>query len=91
MSYNLRLSNQAIEDLRYFKRSGQLAIVKKIGVLLHELEEHPYTGIGKPEQLRFELSGHWSRRITQEHRMTYRVEETEVLVEVLTMRGHYTR
>ena len=89
MSYRLILSDKAKEDLELFKRTGQQLVVKKIAKLLKELKEHPYTGTGKPEPLKYELSGCWSRRITQEHRMTYKVIDDQVIVEVLAFKGHY--
>ena len=63
--------------------------MRKIAALLEDMTAHPYTGIGKPEQLKYGLSGCWSRRINMEHRIIYRVKETEIEVEVLSMRYHY--
>ena len=57
--------------------------------MLEDMTEHPYMGIGKPEPLKYELSGCWSRRINREHRIIYCVKETEIEVEVLSMRYHY--
>jgi len=86
----LILSDKAIEDLRYFK-THETRCYKKTLSLLNELMEHPYTGTGKPERLRYELSGKWSRRINSEHRMVYTVREGVIEVHVLTMRHHYNR
>ena len=80
---------QAKSDWGYWKQSGNTAIMRKIAVLLEDMTAHPYTGIGKPEQLKYGLSGCWSRRINREHRIIYRVKETEIEVEVLSMRYHY--
>lgn len=63
----------------------------RINVLIEECLRHPFTGIGKPEPLRRNLSGWWSRRINREHRLVYRLSgsgETQVL-EVLSCRYHY--
>ncbi|MDR0510227.1 MAG: Txe/YoeB family addiction module toxin, partial [Rikenellaceae bacterium] len=70
--YELVLSNTATEDLRHFKRHD-VRCYKKALSLLRELIEHPYTGTGKPERLKYELSGSWSRRINSEHRIVYTV------------------
>ena len=65
--------------------------MKKITTLLRDISEHPYTGIGKPEPLKYELSGKWSRRINSEHRIIYSVHEStaSVYVYVFSMRYHY--
>ncbi len=63
------------------------AILKKILILLNELAEHPFEGTGKPESLKYEFSGYWSRRITQEHRLIYEVDGDRVLVH--SAKGHY--
>ncbi|MCQ2084364.1 MAG: Txe/YoeB family addiction module toxin [Bacteroidaceae bacterium] len=59
--------------------------------LLHELQEHPFTGTGKPEPLRYQFSGAWSRRINHKDRLVYQVDGEVVTVFVLAMRYHYTR
>ncbi len=56
-------------------------------ILLNEIAEHPYEGTGKPESLKYELSGYWSRRITKEHRLIYEVDGDRVLI--LSAKGHY--
>ena len=86
--YELVLYERAAEDLQYFKRHNVLCYNKALS-LLQELMEHPYTGAGKPERLRYELSGSWSRRINSEHRIVYTVLEDVVEVHVLAMRHHY--
>ncbi len=68
-------SPKAIEDLEYWKRSDNKAIQKKITTLLVAIEQDPFKGIGKPEPLKYGLSGAWSRRIDQEHRLVYEVNE----------------
>ena len=57
--------------------------------LVEELREHPKTGTGHPEPLRGQPEGRWSRRITDKHRLVYRIYETEVLVLVISAYGHY--
>jgi len=56
-------------------------------VLLEEISEHPFTGTGKPEALKHDLAGKWSRRINQEHRLIYEVKDNEIIV--VSLKGHY--
>ncbi len=63
--------------------------MNKITALLKDMAEHPYTGIGKPEPLKYELAGYWSRRINSEHRIVYSVREDKLIIYVLSMRYHY--
>ena len=80
---------QAEKDREYWKKSGNKAIMNKITALLKDIAEHPYTGIGKPETLKYELAGYWSRRINSEHRIVYSVDEEVVRVYVLSIRYYY--
>lgn len=86
-SYILRFSEQAKEDIKYHKKSGNKTVVNKITLFLEELTEHPFTGTGKPELLKHSLAGSWSRRINREHRLVYEVADT--IVSVLSAKGHY--
>ena len=61
---------QASKDLEYWKSTGNSHILKRIRTLLADIQEHPFSGIGKPEPLKGE-NGKWSRRITDEHRIVY--------------------
>ena len=88
MSYSVHLSPDAKEDFARLKRSEPKAFEKARG-LLYELNEHPRTGTGKPEQLTGDRSGQWARRITQKHRMVYTIEDDIVEVYVLSSYGHY--
>lgn len=81
---------QASEDLEYWKRIGQTRILKRIRVLLADIQEHPFTGIGKPEPLKGE-NGKWSRRITDEHRMIYSISDGRIYVYVFSLRYHYSK
>jgi len=87
--YRIVFAQRAREDWDYWRTSGNKAITKKIAALLEDIAAHPYTGIGKPESLKYELAGCWSRRINSEHRIIYRVVDTVVEVQILTMRYHY--
>jgi toxin YoeB len=86
-SYTLRFSEQAKEDIRQHKKSGNQAVVNKITLFLKELTQHPFTGTGKPEPLKHSLAGFWSRRINREHRLVYEVSEG--IVSILSAKGHY--
>jgi toxin YoeB len=87
MNYRLDFTEQAQKDIAFHEKSGNKSVLSKIAVLLDELTEHPYTGTGKPEPLKYSLSGLWSRRINHEHRIVYEVFEAAVLVHFA--KGHY--
>jgi toxin YoeB len=87
----IKLLKQAKADLEYWKKSGNTAIMKRITALLKDIAEHPYTGIGKPGQLMFDLAGKWSRRINAEHRIIYTVKDDMLIVYVLSMKYHYSK
>jgi toxin YoeB len=78
----------ALEQVAYWKKSGNKKVMQKIDMLLKSIIETPYTGIGKPEELKHNLKGCWSRRITVEHRLVYRVVSEEE-VEIISLRFHY--
>lgn len=86
--YTVILSDRAKEDLKNLYYSGQQASIKKFELLVVELSEHPYTGLGHPEQLRYR-PGVWSRRLNQKDRLCYSVDNDVVTVYVLSARGHY--
>lgn len=79
--------SEAVDDIEYWKKSGKKAVQNKITALVEDICEHPYEGKGKPEALKYELSGLWSRRITQEDRIVYKVEDESVFI--YSLRGHY--
>lgn len=89
MTYRIILTAQAIDDLHFWRKSDNKAILNKIETLLEDISAHPFTGIGRPEALRYELAGCWSRRINLEHRIVYRVVEYTIEVQILAMRKHY--
>jgi toxin YoeB len=79
--------SEALEDIEFWKKSGNVKIQNKISELINDISLHPTTGLGKPEMLKYELSGKWSRRINREHRIIYSVFDTEI--HILSLRGHY--
>lgn len=89
MKYEIELTDSALKGIKQLRKGGEIQVLKKLKSLLLELEEHPTTGTGKPEQLRGNLSGMWSRRITDKHRLVYEVIEEKILVLVLSTYGHY--
>jgi toxin YoeB len=89
MIYRLRFTRTAIRDLERHKKSGDKKLLRKIEILLSELREHPLTGTGRPEQLKHELKGCYSRRINKEHRLVYSIEEEIITVYVLSAHSHY--
>ncbi|TBL74407.1 Txe/YoeB family addiction module toxin [Obesumbacterium proteus] len=70
-----------------FWQENDKRFIKRINELIKEIERTPFTGIGKPEPLKHHLSGYWSRRINEEHRLIYRVEEDRMII--LSCRYHY--
>lgn len=66
-------SPKAVEDLNYWRKSDSKSIQSKISNLIEAIIKDPFKGIGKPEPLKHNLSGAWSRRINQEHRLVYEV------------------
>ncbi len=87
MSYQLNFSIQAQNDIAFFKKTGNKVVLKKLLLLLNEISEHPYSGTGKPEALKFNLTGLWSRRINLEHRLVYEVLDDQILIH--SAKGHY--
>ncbi len=77
----------AWEDYLYWQEYDK-KITKKINALIKEILRDPFEGLGKPEPLRHQLKGFWSRRITGEHRLVYKVNESTI--EIVACRYHYT-
>lgn len=89
MKFKIVFRPDAIKDIEKLIKSGNLPLIRKFRKLLQELEEHPETGTGKPERLKNNLSGFWSRRINQEHRLIYSIDGEKVIVTVVSAFGHY--
>ena len=81
----LVFSDEAWDDYLYWQKQDR-KMVGRIDKLAREIRREPYSGIGKPEPLKHALSGWWSRRITDEHRMVYRIEDEELLLAQLRYR-----
>ena len=89
MIYELILSDEAKEHMKKWRMSGQKKTLKKIADLFEELRQHPTTGTGHVEQLKGNLSGLWSREINKGDRMIYGIEDDKVIVNVVSLKGHY--
>ncbi|WP_172283584.1 MULTISPECIES: Txe/YoeB family addiction module toxin [unclassified Lentimicrobium] len=89
MSYTLKFTEIALDDIKKHKKAGDKVVLKKIEKLLSELMEHPTTGTGQPEQLKHNLAGLYSRRINQKHRLVYSINNEIVTVLVLSAWAHY--
>jgi toxin YoeB len=87
--YNVEIEKLAKSHIQKHFKSGNKAIIKKIKIMLIELSETPFEGEGKPEELKYELSGYWSRRINLEHRLIYKVDNNTVTVLIISAMGHY--
>ena len=82
----LTFSSKAWDNYLYWQRTDK-ATVKRINALIKDIQRNPFDGIGKPEPLKHGLSGYWSRRINDEHRIVYKVAEDNLLIAQL--RYHY--
>ena len=78
---------KAQEHLRYWQRSNDKALLKRIAMLIKAIADDPYHGIGKPEPLRYELAGKWSQRIDKENRIVYAVIDN--VLYIYALKGHY--
>jgi toxin YoeB len=78
--------DDAWEDYLYWQRTDP-KVLKRINALIKEIQRNPYEGVGKPEPLKYNFAGYWSRRINDEHRLVYQVNEDAVLIAQL--RYHY--
>lgn len=83
---SLEFDPAAFEDLAWFVENDRKKALKIIK-LIKEVQRNPFEGTGQPEKLKHELSGCWSRRIDQEHRLVYEVLETKI--RILACRYHY--
>ncbi len=83
---NVSFSERSWEEYLYWSQTDK-KIVRKINELIKDIGRNPHEGIGKPEPLRHALSGCWSRRITDEHRLVYRIRDSGI--EIVQLRYHY--
>lgn len=82
----LLFSENAWEDYLFWQKTDKKTL-KRINKLIKDIQRNKYEGLGKPEALKHNLSGYWSRRITNEHRIVYKIENDSALIAQL--RYHY--
>ena len=75
----LRFEQRAQKELKWMEKHDKI-LLNKVNTLIEDIKLHPYEGLGKPEALKFELSGYWSRRITMVHRLVYKVEGDVIII-----------
>ncbi|PVZ58314.1 Txe/YoeB family addiction module toxin [Pseudomonas sp. B1(2018)] len=83
---NIEFTPEAWDDYLWFQQNDKAGL-KRINLLIKAIQREPFDGLGKPEALKHNLSGFWSRRITAEHRLVYAVEDGEI--RVVMCRYHY--
>jgi toxin YoeB len=83
----IEYTQRAFRDLQEWKKAGNSKIIKRIGELTVSVLESPFSGKGKPEPLKHQYSGKWSRRINKEHRYIYEVRDGTIYV--FSLQGHY--
>ncbi len=84
----IEFSESALKDFQYFKKNNSTEYFK-IKKLLNDIIETPFSGLGKPEKLKENLAGYYSRRITKEHRLVYHVSKTSIII--ASCRYHYSK
>lgn len=89
MTYRLKLHPRFLRHIEMHKKAGNKILVRKTESLIAEIREHPRTGTGKPEQLRYYSEEIWSRRIDDRHRLIYEIADDQLLVTALSAYGHY--
>ncbi|MCC0178399.1 Txe/YoeB family addiction module toxin [Waterburya agarophytonicola K14] len=82
----LTFTEAAWADYLWFQQNDK-KLLKKINALIKDIQRNPFNGIGKPEALKANLSGYWSRRINSEHRLVYQIAKDSILV--VACRFHY--
>lgn len=83
---NKLFTNESWNDYLFWQQTDK-KMIKRINELLKDIGRTPFSGMGKPEPLKFNLSGYWSRRIDNEHRLVYKIENDCIII--LSCRYHY--
>jgi toxin YoeB len=83
----IEFTSEAKKDLEYWKKSGNSKVLKRIRQLIESIQETPFDGIGKPEALKFDLAGKWSRRINKADRIIYTISDS--IIYINSLKGHY--
>jgi toxin YoeB len=88
--FRLKIEKQARKDFKKIYKSGNSSMISNLEKIIKELALHPKTGIGNPEQLKYGLSGFWSRRLNKKDRIIYEIiEKPDKMVVVISGLGHY--
>ncbi len=82
----IKFTQKAKKQYEYWQEKDQ-KILKKINELIKDIQKTPFDGLGKPEALKFNLNGFWSRRINYEHRLVYKIEDESIII--IQCRYHY--
>ncbi len=83
---NVQFSANGWEEYLYWQQQDK-KVVRKINELIRDIARNPHDGLGKPEPLKHALAGYWSRRITEEHRLVYKVADRTI--QIVQCRYHY--
>lgn len=88
MKHTIQLSTEFEKNVSKL-RADNVKLLAKVWELIFDIDKHPFTGKGKPEPLKGNLSGWWSRRINQKHRLIYRIDEELEQIQIISCFGHY--
>lgn len=80
-------TENAWQDYQYWFKQNDKKVLKRIHLLINDIERTPFEGLGKPEPLKYDFSGWWSRKITSEHRLIYKIQSDDIIIAGL--RYHY--
>ena len=87
MKRKIKFEADAFDDFTQWSKEDRKLYVKIVD-LIKDIERSPFQGLGKPEPLKYELSGYWSRRINDEHRLVYKVTDDEIIF--IACKNHYS-
>ena len=75
----ISFEDAAWDDYLYWQQTDK-AMLRRVNLLIRNIQRQPFSGIGKPEPLKFTFSGYWSRRIDDQHRVVYKVDDDEIII-----------
>lgn len=87
----IELVDRGEKDYEFWQNSKNENIKLKISELLKDISRNPESGLGKPERLKYNMSGYWSRRINREHRLVYKINYQKNTVYIFSLKGHYEK
>lgn len=77
---DILFQTKALEQYQSWKNENNVKVINKIKDLIKDIQNNPFTGIGKPESLSDDFQGYWSRRITKEHRLIYKITDNAIII-----------